>query len=37
MFVHQAALQFRIYTGQEAPVQLMRDVMKNKLSPIRET
>ena len=37
MFVHQAARQFRIYSGQEAPMSLMRDVMKNKLSPIRET
>jgi len=37
MFVQQAALQFQLYTGHEAPMQLMRDVMKNKLSPIRET
>ena len=37
MFVRQAAHQFRIYTGREAPTQLMRDVMKGKLSPIRET
>ena len=37
MFVHQAAQQFQIYTGHEAPMQLMRDVMKSKLSPVRET
>ena len=37
MFVHQAAHQFQIYTGHEAPMQLMRDVMKGKLSSVRET
>ncbi len=37
MFVHQAAKQFQIYTGLEAPMQLMRDVMKGKLSSVRET
>ncbi len=37
MFVHQAARQFHIYTGRDAPTQLMRDVMKGKLSPVRET
>lgn len=37
MFVRQAAHQFQIYTGQEAPTGLMRDVMKSRLSPVRET
>jgi 3-dehydroquinate dehydratase/shikimate dehydrogenase len=36
MFVGQAAAQFKLYTGQEAPVQLMRDVIRRKLGPIRE-
>ena len=36
MFVRQAAAQFRLYTGQEAPTDLMRDVLKRKLGPIRQ-
>jgi 3-dehydroquinate dehydratase/shikimate dehydrogenase len=34
MFVRQAALQFQLFTGQDAPVGLMRDVLKHALSPI---
>ena len=28
MFVRQAAYQFKLFTGQEAPIQLMRDTLK---------
>jgi 3-dehydroquinate dehydratase/shikimate dehydrogenase len=28
MFIRQAALQFEIFTGKEAPVKLMRDTLK---------
>lgn len=36
MFVLQAAHQFKLYTGQDAPADLMRDVIRRKLGPIRE-
>ena len=36
MFVRQAAAQFKLYTGQDAPVDLMREVVRRKLGPIRE-
>lgn len=36
MFVHQAAQQFNLYTGKDAPVDVMRDVLRRKLGPIRE-
>jgi 3-dehydroquinate dehydratase/shikimate dehydrogenase len=36
MFLRQAALQFKIYTGQEAPLEVMRETLKRKLGPIRE-
>jgi len=36
MFVHQAAAQFQLYTGQDAPTDVMRDVIRRKLGPIRE-
>jgi 3-dehydroquinate dehydratase/shikimate dehydrogenase len=34
MFVRQAALQFRLFTGKEAPVDLIRNVLKRALSPV---
>jgi 3-dehydroquinate dehydratase/shikimate dehydrogenase len=34
MFVRQAALQFRLFTGQEPPLELMRKVVKHALSPV---
>ena len=34
MFVRQAALQFQLFTGKEAPLELMRKVVKRALSPI---
>jgi 3-dehydroquinate dehydratase/shikimate dehydrogenase len=36
MFVRQAALQFELYTGQTAPIDLMRQVVKRKLGPAVE-
>jgi 3-dehydroquinate dehydratase/shikimate dehydrogenase len=36
MFVRQAAHQFKLYTGKEAPLEVMRDVVKRKLGPTRE-
>ena len=35
MFVRQAALQFQYYTGLDAPVDLMREIVRRKLSPVR--
>jgi 3-dehydroquinate dehydratase / shikimate dehydrogenase len=35
MFVRQAALQFKYYTGLDAPIELMREVVRRKLSPVR--
>jgi 3-dehydroquinate dehydratase/shikimate dehydrogenase len=35
MFILQAAQQFKLYTGQDAPVDVMRDVLRRKLGPIR--
>src|SRR5262249_32304699 len=34
MFVRQAALQFRLFTGKEAPLELMRSLVKRALSPL---
>ena len=34
MFVRQAALQFQLFTGKEAPLDLMRTVVKQALSPV---
>jgi 3-dehydroquinate dehydratase/shikimate dehydrogenase len=34
MFVRQAALQFQLFTGQSAPLDLMRKTVKHALSPI---
>jgi 3-dehydroquinate dehydratase/shikimate dehydrogenase len=36
MFVRQAALQFRYYTGGEAPEDLMYQTVKNRLNPAAE-
>ena len=36
MFVRQAALQFKIYTGQDAPVDVMRAALKRKLGPLKD-
>jgi 3-dehydroquinate dehydratase/shikimate dehydrogenase len=35
MFVRQAALQFKLFTGQEAPTQLMYDELKRAIGPAR--
>ena len=34
MFVRQAALQFKMFSGQDAPTQLMREVMKRRIGPL---
>jgi 3-dehydroquinate dehydratase/shikimate dehydrogenase len=34
MFVRQAALQFKLFTGKEPPLELMRGVVKRALSPV---
>jgi len=34
MFIRQAAAQFREFVGQEPPLDLMRQVAKNALTPI---
>jgi 3-dehydroquinate dehydratase/shikimate dehydrogenase len=34
MFIRQAAKQFRLFTGQEAPLDLLRSIVKRALSPI---
>ncbi|OJW17755.1 MAG: shikimate dehydrogenase [Planctomycetales bacterium 71-10] len=36
MFLRQAALQFKIYTGQDAPVEVMRAALKRKLGPLKD-
>lgn len=36
MFVNQAAEQFKMYTGHEAPKDVMREALKRKLGPYRE-
>ena len=36
MFLRQAALQFKIYTGRDAPVDVMRGVLHRKLRPLRD-
>lgn len=35
MFVRQAAYQFKLFTGREAPASLMRDAVKEATSPVR--
>jgi 3-dehydroquinate dehydratase/shikimate dehydrogenase len=34
LFVRQAALQFKLFTDQEAPLEFMRTVLKRALSPV---
>jgi len=36
MFIRQAALQFKLYTGQSAPTDVMRAALKRKLGPLRD-
>lgn len=35
MFVRQAAYQFKLFTGRDAPAQMMRDAIKEATSPVR--
>ena len=35
MFVRQACLQFKLFTGKDAPSDLMRDVLKRTIGPAR--
>ncbi len=36
MFLRQAAIQFKIYTGLDAPLDVMRETLKRKLGPLRD-
>jgi 3-dehydroquinate dehydratase/shikimate dehydrogenase len=35
MFIRQAALQFQLFTGEEAPVDLMRETLKRTIGPAK--
>ena len=35
MFVRQACLQFKLFAGQEAPAELMRDMLKRAIGPAK--
>ena len=35
MFVRQASLQFKLFTGQDAPWEVMRDTLKRAIGPAR--
>jgi shikimate 5-dehydrogenase len=35
MFVRQAALQYFLFTGKEAPTQLMRDTLKRVIGQVK--
>ena len=35
MFVGQAALQFKHFTGKDAPIELMRDVLKQSIGAVK--
>jgi len=35
MFVRQAAIQYNLFTGEKAPVDLMRDVLRRAIGPAR--
>ncbi|MFO0896729.1 MAG: shikimate dehydrogenase [Pirellulales bacterium] len=35
MFVRQAALQFKLFTGQDPPWELMRDTLKRAIGPVK--
>jgi 3-dehydroquinate dehydratase / shikimate dehydrogenase len=36
MFLRQAAVQFKLYTGQDPPVNVMIEALRRRLSPLRE-
>jgi 3-dehydroquinate dehydratase/shikimate dehydrogenase len=36
MFVRQAALQFKHFTGQDAPLDVMREVVRKRLINVKE-
>jgi 3-dehydroquinate dehydratase/shikimate dehydrogenase len=36
MFVRQAALQFKLFTGQEAPLALMRQTLKRVTGAVKQ-
>lgn len=35
MFVRQASLQFKLFTGVDGPADLMREVIKRAISPVK--
>jgi 3-dehydroquinate dehydratase/shikimate dehydrogenase len=36
MFLRQAALQFKLYTGQDAPIDVMKAALARKLTPLKD-
>ena len=36
MFLRQAEVQFKLYTGRDAPIDAMRDALTLKLTPLRQ-
>ena len=37
MFIRQACMQFKLFTGQEPPPDLMREVLKRAIGPAKYT
>ena len=37
MFIRQAALQYKFFTGQEAPMPLMRETLKRATGAARDS
>jgi 3-dehydroquinate dehydratase/shikimate dehydrogenase len=35
MFIRQAALQYKLFTGQEAPAESMREVLRRAIGPAK--
>ena len=35
MFIRQAAAQFKLFTGFDAPLDLMRDVLRRAIAPVK--
>jgi 3-dehydroquinate dehydratase/shikimate dehydrogenase len=35
MFIRQAAIQFQLFTGREAPTGVMRETLRRAIDPVR--